>query len=76
MLYIDGNPPDGTPRTVIHTYDTGLTGTYYTFASLGTVFAIGCLLFNFAYRKRKLDYTVLNKIFTYTDSCMHFLYLL
>ena len=60
-MYIDGNPPDGTPLTVIHTYDTGLIAVYYTFASLGTVFAIGCLLFNFAFRNKKLDHAVLNK---------------
>ena len=51
--HVDGIPPDGSPETVIHTYDTGLIATYYTFATFGTVFAVGCLLFNFAFKGKK-----------------------
>ena len=49
----DGIPPDGTPVKVIHNIHIGLTIVYYTLAASGILFAIGCILFNFAYRKRK-----------------------
>ena len=56
----DGVPPDGTPQKTIHTFQLGLVIVYYLLAVAGIVFTVVCLLFNFAFRKRRLDvrYTV------------------
>ena len=60
----DGVPPDGTPQKTIHTFQLGLVIVYYLLAVAGIVFTVVCLLFNFAFRKRRLDvrYTVRDNI--------------
>lgn len=52
-IVVDGVPLDGTPVTIFHTFNIGLVAVFDTLATLGIVFAIGCLLFNFICRQRK-----------------------
>ena len=60
-----GPPPDGSPiedKTVVVTALVAIT---YTWASLGIVFSIVCLIFSIVFRKRKyvlfIVYISLNK---------------
>jgi len=48
-LIVDGIPPDGIPRSVTLTFHIGLTVTYYFIATVGTVCATLCMIFNFKY---------------------------
>ena len=48
-----GVPPDGTPEKVIDTVHIGVVVVYDSLATVGIVFALGCLAFNFVFRKRK-----------------------
>ena len=52
-LCIGGVPLDGSPKTVIRTFNIGLVVVFDTLATLGIAFAVLCLLFNFIFRKRK-----------------------
>ena len=51
--FIDGIPPDGTPRPVTVTILTPLVIVYYILASVGIIYALVCLMFNFIFRNRK-----------------------
>ena len=50
---LDGIPLDGSPEVSIHTFEIGLVIVFDVLATVGIVFAIGCLLFNFIFRERK-----------------------
>ena len=52
-IWPDGVPPDGTPIEVEHFPYPAVMGVVYTYCCLGVLFAISCLIFNIAYRKRK-----------------------
>ena len=51
---VDGVPLDGSPLTLINTFNTALVAVFDTLAILGISFTIGCLLFNFIFRRTKL----------------------
>ncbi|CAI8045251.1 Gamma-aminobutyric acid type B receptor subunit 2 [Geodia barretti] len=53
-LYSEGYPPDGTPVAITNTYHTVLVVFYYFLAVVGITLSIVCLVFNFAYRKKKV----------------------
>jgi gamma-aminobutyric acid type B receptor len=53
-LYSEGYPPDGTPVAITHTYHTALVVIYYFLAVVGIDLSVVCLVFNFAYRKKKV----------------------
>ena len=46
-------PYDGVPNTVIDTVPASLVVVIHLLAIAGMVFALGCLAFNFAYRKTR-----------------------
>ena len=46
-------PPDGSPEIITHTFKVSLVAVYYTLAALGITLANACLVFNFAFRKKK-----------------------
>lgn len=52
--YPNGIPPDGTPINKTVTYHLALVVIYDIIASLGLIFTTVCLVFNFAYRNRKI----------------------
>ena len=52
-LSADGTPPDGRPLIVIHTVQIWLIAVFYFLTVVGIAFAVGCLCFNFLYRKTK-----------------------
>ena len=49
-------PYDGVPNTIIDTVATPLVVIIDLLAVAGIVFALGCLAFNFAYRKTRYYY--------------------
>ena len=53
---VDGIPPDGAALQVINTFQIALVVIFYLLATIGIIFAVGCFLFNFIFRKRKLAY--------------------
>ena len=64
----DGIPSDGTPINTTVTYHLALVITYDILAILGIIFATVCLVFNFAFRKRRYERTVAVIIFTFNLS--------
>ena len=55
FTYTGGIPPDGTPLTGEVTYHLALVVTYDILAAVGIAFTTVCLVFNFAFRNRKLE---------------------
>ena len=53
VTFVDGVPLDGSPLTLINTFNIALVAVFDTLAILGMAFAIGCLLFNFIFRRTK-----------------------
>ena len=51
---LDGVPLDGDAVIIVNTFKIGLVVAFDTLAVLGIAFAMGCLLFNFSFRGRKL----------------------
>ena len=49
----DGIPPDGFPREEIVTVHLSVTVIFVILASVGVVFTIACLIYNFLFRKKK-----------------------
>ena len=49
----DGVSLDGTILNITHTFETELVVVFDVLATLGIVFAIGCLIFNCGFRNRK-----------------------
>ena len=50
---VDGTPNDGVPREDVVTVALPLTIIYIFLATLGVMFALVCLAFNFIFRERK-----------------------
>ena len=53
MSLIGGVPYDGTPTAVIETVHISLTVIFTVLSTIGIVFTIVCLAFNFVFRDRK-----------------------
>ena len=53
LLSSDGIPSDGTPTKIFSGVHVAITVILDMFAIAGIIFAIVCLLFNVAFRKRK-----------------------
>ena len=53
MISIVGLPPDGSPIQVKVARTTVLVVIMYSWASLGIIFAVICLIFNIVFRKRR-----------------------
>ena len=53
MNLIGGVPYDGTPTAVIETVHISLTVIFTVLSTIGIVFTIVCLVFNFVFRDRK-----------------------
>ena len=51
--YSDGVTLDGTIMNITHTFELGLVIAFDILATLGLIFAIGCLIFNIVFRKKK-----------------------
>ena len=64
-----GIPPDGTPRREVVAFHLALVITYDILAAVGIAFTVVCLVFNFAFRKRKL---VCQQFSMQEPHCMHF----
>ena len=54
-------PYDGVPNTVIDTVPTSLVIVIHLLAIAGMVFALGCLAFNFAYRKTRSVFLIISR---------------
>ena len=62
-------PYDGVARNETVSIHPAITGVSIVLASLGILFGIGCLIFNFIYRKKRYTYKRLQDIGTiHTDS--------
>jgi gamma-aminobutyric acid type B receptor len=61
MYLVGGVPPDGTPVKVIHTFHVELVILFDTLATLGIIFAVCCLLFNFIFKDRR--YKIINNYY-------------
>ena len=62
----DGIPSDGTPINTTVTFHLALVITYDVLAILGILFTTVCLVFNFAYRKRRYMYVQTFALITLT----------
>lgn len=61
FFILDGIPPDGTPISVTNAIHTAVIVIFDIIAALGIIFAICCLVFNIAFRNKKLvTYSLLN----------------
>ena len=59
-LTTDGITLDGTIMNITHTFELGLVIAFDILATLGLIFAIGCLIFNIVFRKKKYGKINLN----------------
>jgi hypothetical protein len=53
IIQLDGIPYDGTPVEIIETVDISLTVIFTVLSTIGIVFTIVCLAFNFIFKDRK-----------------------
>ena len=53
LYMIGGIPYDGKPTEITRTVDISLTVIFIVLSTVGIIFAIICLIFNFVFRERK-----------------------